>query len=155
MINKLATTVVGDVTTRSIARVQGDARLSDVVTEITERRRGAVIVEDDSGAVVGIFTERDLITRVDHANHAWHDTPVDRVMTTNPKTIAETESISDAIHLMSAGTFRHLPVCDSSGRAVGLLSIRDILAHIAEYFPKEFLNLPPDPMHEASARWGG
>ena len=41
------------------------------------------------------------------------------------------------------------------GGPVGILSVRDIVRHIAEHYPKEFLNLPPDPQKEARARWGG
>jgi hypothetical protein len=38
---------------------------------------------------------------------------------------------------------------------VGIVSIRDIISHIAHCYPKEFVNLPPSPDHEPSETWGG
>jgi CBS domain-containing protein len=118
-------------------------------------RRGATIVEDDQGRIAGIFTERDLMVRVEHGDSSWHRKPVGEVMTRDPVRIAPTDSLSTALRRMRETKCRHLPVTDDQGKTAGVVSIRDILAHIAEYFPEEFLNLPPDPEHEASSRWGG
>lgn len=154
-MENIARTPIGEVKARAPVRVHLRAPLIDGVTLLRERRRGAVIIEDDDGRIVGIFTERDLITRVDHDDHRWHTRPVEDHMTRAPQTIPQTGTVADAVRLMRSGTFRHLPIIDGDGRVVGILSIRDILAHIAEHYPKEFLNLPPDPEHEAHSRWGG
>ena len=154
-MEKIARTPIRDIKARAPVRVHLRAPLIDAVTLLRERRRGAVIVEDDGGRIAGIFTERDLITRIDHADHRWHTRPVEDHMTRTPYTLPQTGTVADAVRLMNSGTFRHLPIVDDDRRVVGILSIRDILAHIAEHYPKEFLNLPPDPEHEASSRWGG
>ena len=72
-----------------------------------------------------------------------------------PSTIRSDDSIAAAILAMQQGRFRRLPVVDGVGRAVGIVSIRDVLAWVADAFPEEFANLPPDPAHEASGLWGG
>jgi CBS domain-containing protein len=56
---------------------------------------------------------------------------------------------------LNHGKRRHLPVTDPNGKILGIISIRDLLAHVAEHFPDDFVNLPPDPDHEASGEWGG
>jgi CBS domain-containing protein len=114
-----------------------------------------VLVEDASGALRGVFTERDLMTRVDHRGHDWHGRTIGECMTAGPRCLDLDASLEDAIVLMQQGAFRNLPLVDASGRATGVLTVRDILRYIAENFPQEFVNLPPDPRHEATSRWGG
>jgi CBS domain-containing protein len=155
MLAEIAATPVSDIPLREPARARGHTPLIEVVSTMHEMRRGATIVEDDQGRIAGIFTERDLMLRVEHGDSSWHRQPVGEVMTRDPIRIAPTESLATALRRMREGGCRHLPVADSQGMTTGVLSIRDILARIAEFFPEEFLNLPPDPDHEASRRWGG
>ncbi|MBI2970170.1 MAG: CBS domain-containing protein [Gammaproteobacteria bacterium] len=155
MLDKIAQTPVAELKSREPVRVQPNMPLMAVVSAIKERRRGAAIVEDDSGTIQGIFTERDLMARLDHSSQAWHHRPVGDVMVRNPKTVEQSRTLEEALSIMIAGKFRHLPIVDSDRHVLGILSIRDILAHVASYFPQEFLNLPPDPDHEASEPWGG
>lgn len=155
MLKEIAATPVSDIDIREPVRVSPDTPLIDVVTRMREHRRGAAIIED-GGKVTGIFTERDLMLRVDHTTgKAWHEQPVSEFMTKDVVVIAASDSLSDAVKKMKQGLFRHLPVDRGPGAPTGLVSIRDVLAYIVEHFPGEFLNLPPDPEHEASRRWGG
>lgn len=154
-LEQIAATPVSEISLREPVRIKPESTLFEAVIALHEHRRGAAIVEDENERLLGIFTERDLMLRVDHSNHDWHDRPVSAYMSRGIITVATNESLANAIERMNDGGFRHLPVTDERGRTVGILSIRDILAHIAEYFPEEFINLPPDPEHEASGRWGG
>lgn len=154
-MKELAGTPLSEVPRRAPVRVATGTRLGDVVTQMREHRRGSVIVEDAAGVVTGIFTEFDLMKKVDFTAAAWRERAVDQVMTPNPKTLRDDATIAAALSKMVDGKFRHLPVVDADGKAVGILSIRDLLAHVVDFFPEEFLNLPPDPAHEATGRWGG
>lgn len=155
MIQEIAATLVSELTLRDPVRVQPDTELFTVVAKLREVRSGAALVEDDSGALAGIFTERDLMRRVDHKNFDWHKQPVSSVMSERPRTIKSDESLAGALESMGTGGFRHLPIVGDDQRALGLLSIRDILSYVVEHFPEEFINLPSDPDHEMSGRWGG
>lgn len=155
MLKEIAATPVTEIDIREPVRVAPETPLIEVVTRLREKRRGAAIVED-GGKVVGIFTERDLMLRVDHtAGAGWHSQPVRDYMTKNVIMVSTRDSIAAAVQKMKSGEFRHLPIDLGPGKEVGLVSIRDILAYIAEHYPAEFLNLPPDPEHEARRRWGG
>jgi len=155
MLNDLAQTSVIEVERRDPVRVKIDTKLIDVVTLVREHRRGAVVIEDDGGRLAGIFTERDLVLRVGHESQDWHDDPVGPLMTKDPRKLTAKSTIAEALSLMQQHTFRNLPIVDDDNRAIGIISIRDILTHIAEHFPEEFINLPPSSKHEASGRWGG
>ena len=146
-MSMLAVASVGDLATRPCAKVTTDAPMSKVVDEMKGHGRGFVLVVDGE-ALVGIFTERDLLNRVDHSHPAWLKVAVGDIMTRQPTVIRPDESLAEAIHRLTAGHHRHLPVVDASGIR-GVISIRDILAYIAGRFPEEMMNLPPDPTHES------
>jgi CBS domain-containing protein len=88
---------------------------------------GAVPVLHD-GHLVGIFSERDLMSRVVVAGKDAAHTPVNEVMTEDPLTVAPSDNLETCMTLMKRHGFRHLPVC--AGREVkGVISLRDILLH--------------------------
>lgn len=144
---------LADIKRRPPVVVEPSTPLAVVVEKLRAANRGSVLVVE-GGAVIGIFTERDLMTRVNHAGEGWKQTPVREVMTESPVTVRTDQTVEDAMNHMVAGGYRHLPLVDD-GELVGLLSIRDVLRHMVSYFPKEFLNQPTDPDSEARAPWGG
>ena len=144
----LASATVGELSPRPHARVSVDDAMWKVVAEMSAKGRGAVLVEDD-GALVGIFTERDLLNRVDYSDALWSHVVVRDVMTPHPMVIRPDDSLSEALRRLTQGHRRHLPVVDERGHVLGLISIRDILTYIAERFPEDMVNLPPHPDHES------
>jgi CBS domain-containing protein len=76
--------------------------------------------------LVGVFTERDILRRVVAAGRDADAATVGDVMTADPRTIDAATSLVSAFAIMVEGRFRHLPVVDGSGRAVAMLSMRDI-----------------------------
>ena len=71
--------------------------------------------------------------------------PVEGVMTKNPKTLRMTDTVADAIVLMNQGSYRHIPIVDTNGSVQGIVSVRDVIKYLAEHYPYEVYNLPPDP----------
>jgi CBS domain-containing protein len=153
-VDALAQTPVRRVMRRAEVRVATDDPMWKVVGALKEGGRGAALVEDD-GQLVGIFTERDVMTRLDHSDLGWLHVPVRDVMTARPTVVHPDDTFAEALRRLNGGRRRHLPVVDPRGRVLGILSIRDLLAHMATSFPDDFVNLPPDPDHEASGEWGG
>ncbi len=154
-MKELATTKIGDIVVREALSVSESAPLLEVVQMLEKHRRGEAMVVGADGRLLGIFTERDLVRRVRHEDHAWHATPVGDVMTADPQTLSAEDTLAVAVRRMERGTFRRMPIVDEEGRPTGILSIRDVLVHLAESFPQEFLNVPPRPDRKASGPWGG
>ena len=144
----LASATVGELSPRPHARVGIEDAMWKVVSEMKTKGRGAVLVEED-GALVGIFTERDLLNRVDYSDPLWSHVGVRDVMTPHPMVTRPDDSLSEALRRLTQGHRRHLPIVDERGHVLGLISIRDILTYIAERFPEEMMNLPPHPDHES------
>jgi CBS domain-containing protein len=117
-------------------------------------RVGCVLVEEQ-GRLIGIFTERDILTKLVGTGYDPAAVSVDGVMTRSPETLTPEDPIAFALHRMSVGGFRHIPLVDASGRPVGILSVKDILDYLAEHFPQEVLNIPPEPRRQPQTRDGG
>ena len=97
----------------------------DVARKMSERNIGAIAVLD-SGKLVGIFSERDLMTRVVAPGLNPDDTPVANVMTKALVAARPEEEIGSALQKMQSLGCRHLPVVDE-GNLIGMLSLRDLL----------------------------
>lgn len=132
-----------------------DEEASRAVEEMSLSSRGAVVVENDDGAVTGIFTERDVLVLSVVDDSAWRHRRMAQVMTKNPVTVNEGDSIAEALVKMREGHFRHIPVVDDQGRAIATISIRDVVAYVADHFPAEVQNLPPNPSFETRNLYGG
>jgi CBS domain-containing protein len=147
-MSALAIATVGDLSPRPHATVDVGDAMWKVVAEMTAAGRGAVLVEEN-GALVGIFTERDLIGRIDHTDALWSHVAIRDVMTPHPMVIRPSDSLAEALRRMTQGRRRHLPIVDQAGRVLGLISIRDVLGFVASKFPEDMINLPPNPDHES------
>ena len=113
---------VHEIMTRDVLAVESTTRLPEAAARMHERGVGAVVVVE-SGRLVGIFTERDVLRAVATGTV---DGPVGDTMTRAPETIGQDEATSQAAALMIHGGFRHLPVV-AGDDVVGMISIRDLI----------------------------
>jgi CBS domain-containing protein len=113
---------VQEIMTRDVLAVEPTTRLPEAAARMHERGVGAVVVVE-SGRLVGIFTERDVLRAVATGTA---DGPVGDTMTRAPETIGQDEATSHAAALMIHGGFRHLPVV-AGDDVVGMISIRDLI----------------------------
>lgn len=93
---------------------------------LAERKVGALVVSDESQAILGILSERDIVRAIAKMGDAALDEPVSAVMTKSVKTCTEEATIPQVMSLMTDGRFRHLPV-ERDGKLVGIISIGDVV----------------------------
>lgn len=106
--------------------VSPDETVLDAVEAMCMARVGSLVVMDD-GTLVGIFAERDLMTRVVLARRDPATTKVADVMTREVVCIAPDVSPQQAMTIITERRVRHLPVLDDGGGIVGLVSIGDLV----------------------------
>ena len=104
------------------------ATVTEAVRLMRDRHIGAVLILEDQ-ALLGIFTERDVLTRVVAQERDPATTSLSEVMTANPDTVAPDDKAIDALDRMSTQGYRHLPVV-AGERVVAILSIRDLYAAV-------------------------
>ena len=141
---------------RDVCRVSPRDTVEQVVRTMVGCRTGFALVMDgaDGGArLVGIFTERDFVNRVVAAG-ADASVPVEQVMTANPRVVRRSATIQAAVEMMETGGYRHLPVVGEAGEPLGVLSVKDVVRYLVEYFPARVYNLPPTPDQAQPAREG-
>jgi len=110
-----------------IVSASGDQSVLEVTRIMVEHNIGAVPVLQE-GRLKGIFSERDLMSRVVAAGKDPSRTKVSQVMTEDPLTVKSGDSLETCMTLMKRHGFRHLPV-SAGGELKGIISLRDILLH--------------------------
>jgi CBS domain-containing protein len=135
-------TPISDLPLRDPILINAKATVADAVRSMNEHHTGCILVERE-GRLVGIFTERDVLTK-DFFRADSHTASVESVMTKNPETLEADNSIAFALNKMSVGGYRHIPIVEGD-KPVGVLSVRDVVDFLVELFPEDVLNLPPSP----------
>ncbi|HYE64820.1 MAG TPA: CBS domain-containing protein, partial [Pyrinomonadaceae bacterium] len=103
--------------------------------------------------VVGIFTERDLLTKV-IGEQVDLNAPVRDLMSPVVKTLTPDATLGDAVRVMNEKSYRNIPLVKED-QLVGSISIFDVIAYLAESYPKETMNLPPVPAQVMETQEGG
>jgi signal-transduction protein with cAMP-binding, CBS, and nucleotidyltransferase domain len=112
------------------------ASACDAARLMRERRIGGVMVVE-RGALVGIVTERDMVTRLLAEGRDPRTTPLGEIMTADPETLRPDDTALAALEKMRAGRYRHLPVLDGDGRVCGMVSIRDLFEAVRRTLEEE------------------
>lgn len=133
--------------------VEADTPLSEVLEKMRAAGRGAVLVLQN-GRLTGIFTERDVLLRVAGFPIDVEHTAVGSQMTQEPHTLPADTSVAFALNKMVVEGFRHIPLVDEEGRPTGMVSMRDLIDYLSDFFSKDVLNLPPDPSGSFRSRDG-
>lgn len=102
----------------------------DVLRTISEQRIGCALVVDEKEKLLGIFSERDALMRLNVDYRKALDKPISEFMTSSPHTLRAKDRIVFAVQRMDLGGFRHVPIVDNDGKAVGIVSVRDILGYM-------------------------
>ena len=110
--------------------VTSDTPAIDAVNLMKDSRTGCALVIDD-GKLVGIFTERDVLNKLTGKQALASTTPVKELMSADPETLRETDSVATALSKMSLGRYRHIPVRKTDG-TYAVTSIKHVLKYIAK-----------------------
>jgi CBS domain-containing protein len=121
-------TVSQSMSHRNVVSLGPAASVHEAACVMTRANVGSVLIIDPAmGALLGILTERDLMTRVLARALDPTNTTAAQVMTRGPRCVGPEMAVSDAVLIMLERGFRHLPVVAQGGRILGVFSIRDAL----------------------------
>ena len=115
------------------------ATVFEVAELMSEARIGCIPVLEN-GRLVGVFSERDLMTRVVVEGKDPHETPVASVMTREVITASLDDRVERCLEKMRSAGCRHLPVV-SDGRVIAMISMRDLMSDEIEEQVEEIRGL--------------
>lgn len=120
-------TVFQSLSRRHVLSLGPQSSVWEAACVMTRANCGSVLILDTPGTLLGILTERDLMTRVLAKAQDPQTTRVSEVMTPNPHCVAPDMKVSEAVLIMIERGFRHLPIVSTAGKILGVFSVRDAL----------------------------
>lgn len=122
--------IIGALMQTEMVTAKPEEKLADVAQRMRDNRVGAVlVVEGDK--LEGLFSERDLLTRVVAAGKDPATTTVGSVSTRDLVTVGIDTHVKECATILKEKRFRHLPVVDG-GKPVGILSARDFFEYVVD-----------------------
>ncbi len=123
----LERTVYHSMSHRHVVSLGPHATVWEAACVMTRANCGSVLIVDTPSNLLGIVTERDLMTRVLARALNPQTTLVSEVMTRNPTCVAPETLVADAVLIMIERGFRHLPIVGEGAKILGVFSVRDAL----------------------------
>ena len=112
---------------RHVLSLGPGATVHEAACVMTRANCGSVLIIDTGNQLLGIVTERDLMTRVLAKALDPGNTAVSAIMTPSPQCVPPETKVADAVLIMIERGFRHLPVVADNGRILGVFSVRDAM----------------------------
>ena len=107
------------------AKVSPEATVLDALLAMTKAQGGSAVVVNPDGTLAGIFTDGDFRRHVTEGRDILHE-PVSSVMTAKPLFIRDGAYAAELLKVFEQRRIDDLPVCDSSGRVLGIVDIQDL-----------------------------
>ena len=120
---------------------------------VQSQGQGYVLVVEE-GMPRGLMSEREVLMRI-VARDVKYDSSVMDFVSTIPVVLTESETIAHAVKTMVSEGIDNIPIVDAAGQATAVLRTLDVIHFLAEAFPEELLNLPPEPHQTMPKPEGG
>jgi CBS domain-containing protein len=130
-----------------------DATVGAALTAVQGHGQGYVIILEDDRPL-GIMSEREVLMKI-VARDVKYDANVMGFVTPIAVTLTATDPIAKAVNLMLETGADNIPVVDNAGKVTAVLRTLDVIHFLAEAFPEQLLNLPPDPHQTLPTPEGG
>ena len=114
---------------RPVLVISSTMPVREAIRVLAYNKIGCVVVVEQ-GEVAGIFTERDVLMKVNDTLEEVGDLPVADFMTSRVETLPLDAKVAFAVHRMDLGGYRHIPIVSDRHEPIGLFSVRDILNYL-------------------------
>ncbi len=120
---------LADIMTSPVETCSADSCVQEIAHRMMQKRIGAMLVCDDQQRIIGVISERDLISKVlTQENHDYQQIKASEVMTPDPVTMTPNTYMYEATSFLVSQKIKHLPVIDQ-GKLVGIVSLQDLMKY--------------------------
>jgi CBS domain-containing protein len=137
--------IVKEVMNRNVKTVRPEDTVKDAAKIMNESHIGALVAVSGTGEVVGIVTERDILSDVVATGKSADEVKISEIMTPNIITITPEKTLEEAADVMTDNKIKKLPVVDK-GRLVGIVTASDLIAYEKDLIEKVSVLLASSPM---------
>ena len=124
---------IADMKIEPFTALAPDLTIEQVMTRMVQLEIACVLIVEE-GRLCGIFSERDVLTKVADRFDEIKDRPISEVMTVNPVYVHRTDSPAKALNLMADSGFRHVPILNVDDKVVGVLGPRRVTMFLHKHF---------------------
>lgn len=110
-----------------VVTISPDISVAEAARALATNRIGAVVAVEDSGAIAGILSERDIVRGVALQGDGSLRASVRELMTSAVLTCRDDDTVESLMQIMTSKRIRHLPVVDGDGRLTGIVTIGDVV----------------------------
>lgn len=146
-------TSIQNISMPKVICVDESSSIKNVINIMQTKRIGSIVVTHE-GQLSGIVTERDILMKVIRLIDDLENTPVTKVMTSDPQSLRKEDEIAYILNNMHVGGYRHIPIVNEVGEPVSMISIKDVVSWILDHFPREITNLTGEPFRGPLLREG-
>lgn len=125
---------VEDIMSKDIVKVDADKSVQEVANIMADRNVSSVLLQD-SGKMIGILTERDLVRNVCAKDVSASKTPTVSIMSAPVATVNRDALVERAADLMIKNKVRHLAVEDNYGNIIGVITTTDLARYLRRKLP--------------------
>ena len=118
-----------------------------------QKKIGSVLITK-KGKLAGIITERDILNKVIGKMDDFKTRPVTDAMTPNPLRLMPGDMIAYVMNNMHVGGYRHVPIVNEKDEPISIISIKDVMTFILDYFPEDVTNTVGEPYRGPAHREG-
>jgi CBS domain-containing protein len=121
--------LVGKICSQSVVTAGANESIREAARQMARLSVGTLVVTDlDQGErPIGIFTDRDIVTRCVAAGLDPNEDPVSSIMSVPVRSVGEDTDVADALSIMAGGGIRRLVVTNEQDRLVGILALDDVI----------------------------
>ena len=127
---------IGTIRHEPFTTISPETRIQEAVEKMTDLHVSCVLVAEKN-KLVGVFSDRDVLSKVAFEWDDYKDRPVRDCMTTDPIFVYETDSAVASLSVMALCGYRHVPVVDLNDNLVGIISPQRITEFLQRHFKQE------------------
>lgn len=121
--------------------ISASATLHDLVSALESHHIGALVVSPDGKNIEGIVSERDVVRAMPHKLDQLTSMQVRDIMTTEVHTCTSDSTVAELMTMMTELRVRHVPVVNSDGTLLSIISIGDVVKHYVSELDSERIAL--------------